>query len=193
MLDEKYGNLVSELAFQRQTISKCSLIFFILARFYRRGFQALVILIFYKSPVAQVILTMIINLAYLILLLNLNVFRTQRQYSQELLNESVTFCTVYFLFIFTGFFVTNASPLHYMGLAMLSLTGLNFLINLLPIFFDFTKGIRLRYRRWKQKRAMNLKRKAVIYAQKEEKARSVDQRQSNHQVSQLADEAMDSA
>ena len=50
---------------------------------------------------------------------------------------------------------------------MLSLTGLNFLINLLPILSDLIIAIKRRYVRRKRIRNANLRRKAVIHAIKE--------------------------
>ena len=107
---------------------------------------------------------MVLNLSYYIIINNWNMFRTPRQYQLELLNEGVIFFTVYFLIIFTNFFVTDAYSMQCAGMAMLSLTVLNFVINFLPILNDARISLMRKYRVWRHTRAINLKKKAVIYA-----------------------------
>ena len=54
-----------------------------------------------------------------------------------------------------------------MGLAIISLTAVNFLLTLLPLMGDFKEWAVRKYRRWKQVRRANMRRQAVIHAIKE--------------------------
>ena len=67
---------------------------------------------------------------------------------------------------------------------MLSLTGLNFFINLLPILSDLIIAIKRRYVRRKINRNANLRKQAVIHAIKEKERQDREEEQKARQIAE---------
>jgi len=64
---EKYGGIAANLKGRRH-LSRRAATIYILCHFYRRAALAGIVLILYKTPVAQVISTVVLNFAYMVML-----------------------------------------------------------------------------------------------------------------------------
>jgi hypothetical protein len=101
--------------------------------FYRRLLQAAIILGLYNYPLAQVLLSMKLNMCNLIFILQFPVTQDPSERRREILNEVTVIFIIYFLMCFLGSFIANAEKREILGFAMIAVTLLNFLINILPI------------------------------------------------------------
>ena len=106
-LAEKYGSVATNLR-GRKFLSRRAATIYILCLFYRRLALAAIILLLYETPSAQVILTLVLNLAYMMMLVQIKPFLSRTEYTRELINESVILTTIYFLMCFTEHFILEA-------------------------------------------------------------------------------------
>ena len=123
--------------------------FYILVNFYRRILLAFVILWFYNYPVIQVISCLAIIMFTTIFIVQNRVFEARIHQNFAVFNEIVIIITIYFLMMFTDFFILNSEIRYQLGKPMVYLTIANFLVNLLPVPYYITKWIILRCKRYK--------------------------------------------
>ena len=132
---EAFGVSTSQIAGSSR-MSRGAATFFVLLFFYRRLLQAVITLGLYNYPAAQVILTMLLQLGYLCFILHFSVFKDRAEARQEIFNEVFQLLTIYFLMIWSGDFIQSLKVLSLTGIALIVLTGFNFIFNLIPLGFS---------------------------------------------------------
>lgn len=126
-------------------IGKKSAIFFTIFSLYRRGLQAVIILALIQYPPAQILFTLLLNMAYTVFVLNRRVFSSRKEQCIEVLNEIMTVMTIILLSCFlTIHFIPDQVIRTKVSFSFLALTCLNFFIAAIIIGFEVVHTLKLK-------------------------------------------------
>ena len=142
-MEEKYGDVISNLP-NIYKIGRKTVVFYVLFGFLRRLLQAVIILVLWNFPVLQILLTLILNLFYLIFIVTYKPFNSTKEFVVEFINEQVTVISIYLLCLYAGDYIQDPQTKDHVGLAMVTITVLNFLMNLLVVFHSMYHETRAR-------------------------------------------------
>lgn len=120
---------------------------FILLNVYRRFMLAFLILGFYLWPIIQVISTLFMQLAYMVFITNFTIYDSPSKQCIELINEWVVLVTIYILSLLAGDYITDPDLREDIGIALISLTGINFFVNFVPHGVHLVRYLKLVYKR----------------------------------------------
>ena len=97
----------------------------------------------YDYPVFQVLLTLMLNLGYLIFIIKADPFESPSNAAFEYVNEGVTILTIYILMLFTGEYLDPDDPLSdSVGSSIIYLTLANFAVNVLFMIINILLVLR---------------------------------------------------
>ena len=125
---------------------------FIYSYFMRRLLQAMIILILYSFPICQILGTLSLNMAYLCLVIHFKPFAESMEQTFETINEFACLITIYFMLLFVDLYIYDAETRGWVGLVLMGITGINFLVNMLPVLIEVKQTCR---RSYAQRRARN--------------------------------------
>ena len=83
----------------------------------------------------------ILQLAYLIVLIDWKPYSEDSVQNKELLHEVNSLIVLYFLTLFTGMVIPDSRLKEQIGLALISLEVLNLLVNIVPLLYYALKSI----------------------------------------------------
>lgn len=100
----RFGSMIELLA-PRTHLSRNAATAFILFQLYRYFALAVIVISLYAYPLAQLIFILILQVAYMVFLIQFRVYKSRGQLTQEMTNEWIVLITIYILMIFLEDFI----------------------------------------------------------------------------------------
>ena len=141
---DKFGELVKNLNFY--FMGEMTIQVFLLFSFTRRALMAYII-VHIPHLWAQLMLCMYINQAYMMFVVYFRLFYDKKEWIIQCLNEIIVLLTIYHLFAFTDWVTDPWMKTYFIGYSMVGMTGLNMLVNLVPLLPELFKHAVLRFKR----------------------------------------------
>ena len=131
----KFGIMIASMPSRNQLPRPVGTVYILLS-FYRRLSMAIVIIFFFDNPTLQITITMYLNISYTCFVAGARLIEDSHEQRSEIFNQSVIVVIMYFMMGFMGQVVEEVEYREKIGYALLTVTGIYFTINLVPLLIN---------------------------------------------------------